>query len=88
VLFVSIDDDPNRSRQRGTRWMSSLYGIPPKAFDRHLVAGTADEVAGVVAAFRDAGARHLVVYVTDDRPLHQFERLMTALPAAAVLTGV
>jgi alkanesulfonate monooxygenase SsuD/methylene tetrahydromethanopterin reductase-like flavin-dependent oxidoreductase (luciferase family) len=88
VLFVSIDDDPNRSRQRGTRWMSSLYGIPPKAFDRHLVAGTADEVAGVVAAFRDAGARHVVVYVTDDRPLHQFERLMTALPAAAVLTGV
>jgi alkanesulfonate monooxygenase SsuD/methylene tetrahydromethanopterin reductase-like flavin-dependent oxidoreductase (luciferase family) len=88
VLFISIDDDPIRSRQRGTGWMSSLYGIPPKAFDRHLVSGTADEVAGVVAAFSDAGARHVVVYVTDDRPLDQFERLMAALPAAGVLAGV
>ncbi len=35
VLFVSIDDDAAQSRRRGTRWMSSLYGIPAKAFERH-----------------------------------------------------
>jgi alkanesulfonate monooxygenase SsuD/methylene tetrahydromethanopterin reductase-like flavin-dependent oxidoreductase (luciferase family) len=88
VLFVSVDDDPSRSRQRGTRWMSSLYGLPAKAFDRHLVWGTAEEVAAVVARFKEAGAQHVVVYVTDDNPLSQFERLMAALPAAGVLAEV
>ncbi len=79
TLFVSIDADPNTARDRGTRWMSSLYAIPAKAFDRHLVAGTAVEVAGTVAAFCRAGARHVCLYVTDDEPLPQFERLMSAL---------
>ncbi|MGO8872100.1 MAG: LLM class flavin-dependent oxidoreductase [Acidimicrobiales bacterium] len=79
VLFVSVDDDPGRARARGTAWMSSLYGIPAKAFDRHLVYGTADEVASAVATYRSAGARHVAVYVTADRPLEQFERLSAAL---------
>lgn len=82
VLFVSVDDDPDLGLRRGTGWMSSLYGIPPKAFERHLISGTAAEVAGVVSTYRDAGAEHVVVYVTDDEPLDQFERLMTALAAA------
>ncbi len=82
VLFVTIDDDAGVARQRGTGWMSSLYGIPAKAFDRHLVHGTAAEVADVVASFRSAGAEHVAVYVTADRPLDQFERLVAALPAA------
>jgi alkanesulfonate monooxygenase SsuD/methylene tetrahydromethanopterin reductase-like flavin-dependent oxidoreductase (luciferase family) len=82
VLFVSIDDDASTGRRRGTEWMGSLYGIPAKAFERHLVSGTAAEVAGVVSEFRSAGAEHVAVYITDDRPLEQFERLLTALPAA------
>ena len=86
VLFISIDDDPGAARQRGTGWMSSLYGIPARAFDRHLIHGTAAEVADVVASFRAVGAEHVVVYVTADDPLHQFERLVAALPAAGVPT--
>ena len=86
VLFVSIDDDGTVARRRGTEWMASLYGIPARAFERHLVHGTAAEVAGVVAAFRAAGAEHVVVYVTADRPMDQFERLVAALPAAGVAT--
>ena len=86
VLFVSIDDDPGVARARGTDWMASLYGIPARAFDRHLVHGTAAGVAGAVASFRDAGAEHVVVYVTADRPIDQFERLVAALPAAGVPT--
>ncbi len=79
VLFVSIDDDTERGRDRGTGWMSSLYGIPARAFERHLVSGTAAEVAAVVSEYRDAGAEHVAVYVTADEPLDQFERLTTAL---------
>ena len=86
VLFVSLDEDRNRGAAKGTAWMGSLYGLPPKAFDRHLVAGTSDEVAARVAEYRSAGAEHVAVYITDDQPIDQFERLMAALPAAGVPT--
>jgi alkanesulfonate monooxygenase SsuD/methylene tetrahydromethanopterin reductase-like flavin-dependent oxidoreductase (luciferase family) len=84
VLFVSVDDDPGIGRRRGTGWMSSLYGIPAKAFDRHLINGTAGEVAEVVASYRQAGAEHVAVYVTADEPLEQFERIVSAIPATTV----
>ena len=87
VLFVSLDGDHARGVAKGTGWMSSLYGIPPKAFERHLVAGTPDEVAARIAAYRAAGAEHVAVYVTDDRPIDQFERLMTALAASGAPTA-
>jgi hypothetical protein len=78
-LFVSIDDDPGKGLRKGTGWMSSLYGIPAKAFERHIVSGSAAEVAAVVDTYRRAGARHVAVYVTEDQPLEQFERLTAAL---------
>jgi alkanesulfonate monooxygenase SsuD/methylene tetrahydromethanopterin reductase-like flavin-dependent oxidoreductase (luciferase family) len=81
VLFVSVDDDPVRGSKKGTGWMSSLYGIPAKAFERHIVSGTAAEVAEVVTTYRRAGAEHVAVYVTEDQPLEQFERLTSALAA-------
>jgi alkanesulfonate monooxygenase SsuD/methylene tetrahydromethanopterin reductase-like flavin-dependent oxidoreductase (luciferase family) len=83
VLFVSIDDDVTVGLRRGTEWMSSLYGIPAKAFERHIVSGTAAEVADVVATYRSAGAQHVAVYITADQPLEQFERLV----AASSVTG-
>ena len=86
VLFVSIDDDLERGMTRGTEWMGSLYGIPPKAFERHLVAGTAEEVAARVAEYRAVGAEHVAIYVTDDRPIDQFSRLTAALATAGVPT--
>jgi len=86
VLFVSIDDDHARGVARGTGWMSSLYGIPARAFERHLVCGTAAEVAETVAAYRGAGAEHVGVYITEDRPLEKFERLMATLPSAGITT--
>ncbi|HXW38123.1 MAG TPA: LLM class flavin-dependent oxidoreductase [Acidimicrobiales bacterium] len=84
VLFVSVDDDPGIALRRGTRWMSSMYAIPAKAFERHLVSGTVDEVADVIASYREAGAAHVALYVTDDHPLSQFEQLVGALAASGV----
>jgi alkanesulfonate monooxygenase SsuD/methylene tetrahydromethanopterin reductase-like flavin-dependent oxidoreductase (luciferase family) len=86
VLFVSVDDDPVRGAARGTRWMSSLYGIPAKAFERHIVSGTATEVAEVVTTYRNTGAEHVALYVTADQPLEQFERLTAALATAGAPT--
>ncbi len=79
VLFVSIDDDADKARRRGTEWMGSLYGLPAHAFERHLVGGTVEEVADTVDSFRSAGAEHVAVYVTADEPLEQFGQLTAAL---------
>ena len=84
VLFVSVDDDAERGRAKGTSWMSSLYGIPAHAFAKHVECGSAGAIAETVAAFRQAGAEHVGVYITEDEPLGQFEQLMTALPAAGI----
>jgi hypothetical protein len=51
--------------------------------NRALSAGTSSRT-GVVRGYLDAGADHVAIYVTDDRPLRQFERLMSVLAAAGV----
>jgi alkanesulfonate monooxygenase SsuD/methylene tetrahydromethanopterin reductase-like flavin-dependent oxidoreductase (luciferase family) len=79
VLFVSIDDDREKARRRGTEWMSSLYGLPAHAFERHLVGGTTEEVAETVGTYRRAGAEHVAIYITADEPLEQFGQLTAAL---------
>lgn len=87
VLFVSVDEDPVVALRRGTRWMSSMYALPSRAFERHLVSGTAQEVADVVNRYRAAGAKHIALYVTDDRPLPQFGAVVAALSLAGVPAG-
>ncbi len=83
VVFVSLAGGApgaaGRALDRGAAWMSSLYRLPPRAFARHLVAGTARECAARVARWVEAGADHVVAFVTDDAPLVQFEDLATAL---------
>ena len=77
VVFASVGGDD--ARDRGTAWLSSLYGIPARAFDRHLVAGPAPAVAQELDRYLRAGAQHVVVMVTDDHPLEPFAALLQAL---------
>jgi alkanesulfonate monooxygenase SsuD/methylene tetrahydromethanopterin reductase-like flavin-dependent oxidoreductase (luciferase family) len=86
AVFVSVDDDPVVARRRGTAWMSSLYGIPAKAFERHLVSGSTAEVTAAITAYLAAGCRHVALYVTADQPMDQFEHLTSALRRAGVPT--
>ncbi|HEX4244045.1 MAG TPA: LLM class flavin-dependent oxidoreductase [Acidimicrobiales bacterium] len=79
VLFASINDDTEEGLRRGTAWMSSLYGIPAKAFRRHLVVGGAETVARIITDYRMAGAEHVALYITDDQPIPQVDQLMAAL---------
>jgi hypothetical protein len=55
--------------------MASLYGLPARSFERHLVAGSARTCAATLARFAEAGAQHIAVFVTSDDPLVQFEDL-------------
>ena len=75
VAFVSVGADRARATESGVRWMSSLYGLPERAFARHLLAGPPSAVVGELARWVEAGARHVAVFVTDDRPLAPFAEL-------------
>lgn len=81
VAMVAVGRDRGVGA-RGAGWLSSLYGIPPKAFDRHLVAGPAEHCAEQVHRFFEAGADHVVVMVADDRAVDHFAELVGALSPA------
>jgi alkanesulfonate monooxygenase SsuD/methylene tetrahydromethanopterin reductase-like flavin-dependent oxidoreductase (luciferase family) len=88
VVFVHVAEGgtrpDQRARARGTRWLSGLYGIPPRAFERHLVAGPAAACAERIGRFFEAGARHVVAMVADDAVTAHFAGLAGALgPAPA-----
>lgn len=78
VAFVSIGADRTTAGAAGVGFMASLYGLPERAFARHLLAGPAVSVANDLARWVEHGAQHVVVFVADDRPLAQFEELVGA----------
>ena len=93
VVFVCVGDDADTSA-RGMAWLSDLYRAPPKAFTRHLVAGTAAECAAALWRYVDAGAHQVIVMVAGTGSLHHFKPLRVAFDAeterrrSAVLAGV
>jgi alkanesulfonate monooxygenase SsuD/methylene tetrahydromethanopterin reductase-like flavin-dependent oxidoreductase (luciferase family) len=82
VVFLRVGAAEG-AQAAGSEWLSSLYGIPPRAFARHLVSGPADDCAAVIDAYRAAGAQHVAVMVADNEPLEHFEALHAALGAGA-----
>lgn len=80
VVFVSVGRFPE-ARDRGLRWLSSLYGLPEPRFARHLVAGEPARCAEELSAYVEAGAEHLALFLADDDPLPQFEPLIAELHA-------
>lgn len=59
-------------------WFGRLYDLPPTAFARVLVRGSAGQVAAELAAFEDAGAEHVGLLVASDQPVAHLEALMRA----------
>jgi alkanesulfonate monooxygenase SsuD/methylene tetrahydromethanopterin reductase-like flavin-dependent oxidoreductase (luciferase family) len=81
VVFAHVGADgtsEQQARADGCQWLSELYGLPAKAFHRHLVAGPAEACAATLHRFAAAGARHIVVMVAGAGALEHFGRLQTA----------
>jgi alkanesulfonate monooxygenase SsuD/methylene tetrahydromethanopterin reductase-like flavin-dependent oxidoreductase (luciferase family) len=89
VVFARVGRD-GEAQDQGARWLSDLYGIPARAFDRHLVAGTSEACAERLVQFVEAGARHLVVMVAGPGAVGQFAYLRSAFMAMteSILSGV
>lgn len=77
VVFACVGDDAE-APTRGASWLSHLYRLPPKAFQRHLVAGSPETCAAALGRYADAGARHIVVMVAGSPAVEHFDLLHAA----------
>jgi alkanesulfonate monooxygenase SsuD/methylene tetrahydromethanopterin reductase-like flavin-dependent oxidoreductase (luciferase family) len=82
VVFVRIGDD-ERAPAQGAAWLSDLYRLPPKAFARHLVAGSPETCAAQLWGYADAGARHIAVMVAGAPAVEHFGLLRNAFVGSA-----
>jgi alkanesulfonate monooxygenase SsuD/methylene tetrahydromethanopterin reductase-like flavin-dependent oxidoreductase (luciferase family) len=79
VVVMAVVGPKDRALEEGSRFLSTLYSLPAKAFSRHLVAGPADEVAEGIGRYLDVGAEHVAVMICHDQALEQFAALVEAL---------
>jgi alkanesulfonate monooxygenase SsuD/methylene tetrahydromethanopterin reductase-like flavin-dependent oxidoreductase (luciferase family) len=77
VVFACVGDD-DQAPARGAQWLSELYRLPAKAFQRHLVAGSPETCAAALARYADAGARHILVMVAGSPAVEHFGLLRAA----------
>ena len=89
VVFARVGSDDEAPRH-GAEWLSTMYGVPAKAFERHLVAGDPDTCAAALGHFVEAGARHIIVMVAATGAVQHFGLLRSAFVdrAQAVPAGV
>ena len=71
VVFACVGDDDEAPVQ-GAQWLSELYRLPTKAFQRHLVAGSPDTCAAALDRYAEAGARHILVMVAGSPAVEHF----------------
>ena len=82
VVFAYVGED-EAAPERGAAWLSNLYRLPPKAFGRHLVAGSPEACAASLRRFADAGARHILVMVAGSPAVEHFGLLRAAFSSGA-----
>jgi alkanesulfonate monooxygenase SsuD/methylene tetrahydromethanopterin reductase-like flavin-dependent oxidoreductase (luciferase family) len=86
VVFARVGDDD--AAVRGADWLSDMYRLPPKAFARHLTAGSPETCAERLHLYVEAGARHIVVMVAGSPAVEHFGQLRAAFaPEERVLAG-
>jgi alkanesulfonate monooxygenase SsuD/methylene tetrahydromethanopterin reductase-like flavin-dependent oxidoreductase (luciferase family) len=82
VVFARVGTD-DQAPVEGAQWLSHMYGLPPKAFERHLVAGEPETCATALQRYADAGARHIVVMIAAPGAVRHFGLLRSAFVALA-----
>jgi alkanesulfonate monooxygenase SsuD/methylene tetrahydromethanopterin reductase-like flavin-dependent oxidoreductase (luciferase family) len=82
VVFARVGPDDEAPAQ-GAQWLAEMYGVPPRAFERHLVAGEPEACATALSRYVEAGARHIVVMVAAPGAVSQFDQLRSAFVARA-----
>jgi alkanesulfonate monooxygenase SsuD/methylene tetrahydromethanopterin reductase-like flavin-dependent oxidoreductase (luciferase family) len=82
VVFARVGPE-DEAPAEGAQWLSDLYGVPAKAFERYLLAGSAETCAAALSRYAEAGARHLIVMVAGSGTVHHFGQVRSAFLAGA-----
>jgi alkanesulfonate monooxygenase len=82
VVFARVGPEDEAPAQ-GAQWLSEMYGVPPRAFERHLVAGESETCAAALCRYMEAGARHILVMVAAPDAVRHFGLLRSAIVASA-----
>jgi alkanesulfonate monooxygenase SsuD/methylene tetrahydromethanopterin reductase-like flavin-dependent oxidoreductase (luciferase family) len=86
VVFARVGDDD--ATTLGSDWLSDMYRLPPKAFTRHIAAGSPDVCAARLHEYVEAGARHIAVMVAGSPAVEHFSELRAAFaPEERILAG-
>jgi alkanesulfonate monooxygenase SsuD/methylene tetrahydromethanopterin reductase-like flavin-dependent oxidoreductase (luciferase family) len=86
VVFARVGDDD--ATTQGSQWLSDMYRLPPKAFTRHIAAGSPDVCAERLHQYVEAGAQHIAVMVAGSPAVEHFSELRAAFaPEERILTG-
>jgi alkanesulfonate monooxygenase SsuD/methylene tetrahydromethanopterin reductase-like flavin-dependent oxidoreductase (luciferase family) len=80
VVFVRVGPE-GEAHERGAQWLSDMYRVPPKAFERYLVAGPSEFCAAELSRFVEAGVRHVVVMMAGAEAVPHFGLLRSAFVA-------
>ncbi|MCU1494563.1 MAG: class flavin-dependent oxidoreductase, partial [Acidimicrobiaceae bacterium] len=75
TVWVCADRDETTARDLASAVIAAEYGLPSARFSRHVVAGTPERVAAVLAEYAAAGADHLDIHLAHPDPLAQLELL-------------
>lgn len=67
TLMVHVDEIEPSGDPSG--WASQLYGLPPKAFERAILRGSAARIADSIGRYLEAGASHVALFPASDRQL-------------------
>jgi alkanesulfonate monooxygenase SsuD/methylene tetrahydromethanopterin reductase-like flavin-dependent oxidoreductase (luciferase family) len=81
VMVAAVGGDTERTQGRAGEWLSNLYGIPAKAFARHLVVGSPERCAERARRYLDAGAEHVAVMIAGDDAVDQFAAISSSVEA-------
>jgi alkanesulfonate monooxygenase SsuD/methylene tetrahydromethanopterin reductase-like flavin-dependent oxidoreductase (luciferase family) len=71
VMLASVEGS-GWSRREAVDWAARLWAVDPGRLERHIVTGTADDCAAAVGAYHAAGADHVALLLTTDRPISMF----------------
>jgi alkanesulfonate monooxygenase len=80
VVFARVGRR-DQALEDGAQWLSELYKVPAKAFERHLVAGPTEACAAALGRFVEAGARHVVIMMAGAAAVPNFGLLRSAFVA-------
>jgi alkanesulfonate monooxygenase SsuD/methylene tetrahydromethanopterin reductase-like flavin-dependent oxidoreductase (luciferase family) len=72
-VWVGLDDDRERARERLAQRMQDMYRIPFEPFEKYCPCGTAEEVADFLAPYAEAGCRDFNVMAVAESTEHAIE---------------